>query len=771
MKTSMRTRQVSSRMLIATLRFAISTEVLVLLSALFCGCGNSDATVTLDKGQASEMLKLLGTYEGPAHSERIVGALMTGKWTVNFFQDDIGALKCKCILRLHDEQNGWGSPSTTTADVKLLAGSGKGEYSLRTQGQFSDTEPPWTISINGLSLISGHAIETFSLFDNASYEIRLQRQATTSRVSDVAHVSPTAVDPPPIPEVLMTRAQFESAFGPPLLTSEEFDEGFKDLYGFTSAEFLALCKRDRFELLPENKSKVREATTFFGNLSKGLEEDYHFLESTMVIKAVAPGSVADGLQIKVGDILRNLVWTRQSEEYRSIRLPLWLEYFGWTWDERANSRGLAGGTENVSFEVCKPGSKSGVKHEIALDQMLTKYCEEFKIFAGLRDLDSQERGKRMQRFAGHAEMIKEFHNFGLSCAYTHKRIGGLTKTQFLDRVSSQIMVENSTRADISSDMRQAFPNALMAYHGKDLPIQASPHSIVIGFDDIIGSPLPDFDWADIHATLCHLSQERDYDGGVSRLLYFLWFLEQNRAVSDLSFAEYSLPGSMIMVFYQGQRVFLIREYFNYPSLLSKADVLKNYPELLKATANWIPYKQGLSLSIGHLLFARDSVDGPVRRIDMSDIKDLNTILHNEWAAFAIKRFTTIEGHLPLMVRTNERSVSVSSPQHEDPLDLVDFFLAHGSSITDNVSMLGTNYFGQLVRLSKEPDGSRYGLWIGATRVFYPLTVEATKASHGLDNKLAAEHSDLNRIIEDKARQRMIRDALLESVRQRAEEIK
>lgn len=154
----------------------ICAIIQVVLSALLSGCWNPDGTVTLNKHQTAELLTLLGTYEGPAHAERIMGAMMTGSWTVTFLQEDSGALKCKCGLRLHDEQNGWGSPTTTTVDVKVLAGSGTGQYRLSAQGQFSDSEPAWSICIDGISLTSGHPIDTFSLFDNASYEIRLQRK-------------------------------------------------------------------------------------------------------------------------------------------------------------------------------------------------------------------------------------------------------------------------------------------------------------------------------------------------------------------------------------------------------------------------------------------------------------------------------------------------------------------------------------------------------------------------------------------------------------------
>jgi len=148
----------------------------VAVVAALVGCGNSDGRLKLDKSQTVEVLKMLGTYEGPAHSERIMGAMMTGVWTVTFLQDENGTLKCKCTLRLHDGQNGWGSPETATADVKVLAGSGNGNYSLRMQGQFSDSEPAWTISIDGISLTSGQAINTITLIDMASYQITLQRK-------------------------------------------------------------------------------------------------------------------------------------------------------------------------------------------------------------------------------------------------------------------------------------------------------------------------------------------------------------------------------------------------------------------------------------------------------------------------------------------------------------------------------------------------------------------------------------------------------------------
>jgi hypothetical protein len=163
-------------MLTTVFKFATSTTVLALLSAALCGCGNSDSSISLDRSQTAEVVKMLGSYSGPAHAERIMGAMMTGIWTATFFQDDSGVLKCKCSLRLHDEQNGWGNPTTTTTEVKFYKGSGNGEYSAKAEGQFSDSEPQWMITIGGISLTSGHAIDTTTLVDMDSNQITLQRK-------------------------------------------------------------------------------------------------------------------------------------------------------------------------------------------------------------------------------------------------------------------------------------------------------------------------------------------------------------------------------------------------------------------------------------------------------------------------------------------------------------------------------------------------------------------------------------------------------------------
>ena len=150
--------------------------MLVSIVGMFCGCGNSGGSVSLDKSQKVELLKLLGSYQGEAHAERIMGAMMTGVWKATFVQDESGALKCRCTLRLHDSENGWGSPSTGTATVKLYKGAADGLYDLKADGSFSESEPGWFVCVDGISLASGQAVNEIRLFDMSSYEIKLQRE-------------------------------------------------------------------------------------------------------------------------------------------------------------------------------------------------------------------------------------------------------------------------------------------------------------------------------------------------------------------------------------------------------------------------------------------------------------------------------------------------------------------------------------------------------------------------------------------------------------------
>lgn len=149
--------------------------LVVSIGVLVSGCGNSDGSLSLDNQQTAKLVNRLGTYEGRAHSERIMGALMTGTWTAKFFEDDKGRLKCKCSLQLYDSEYGRGDKSVAVADVKLFKGSADGLYDLKAEASFSQNEPDWLIVVNGISLNSNSPIESISLFDMDAYQIKLSR--------------------------------------------------------------------------------------------------------------------------------------------------------------------------------------------------------------------------------------------------------------------------------------------------------------------------------------------------------------------------------------------------------------------------------------------------------------------------------------------------------------------------------------------------------------------------------------------------------------------
>jgi len=155
---------------------SIFTAMTVLLSVLLTGCGNSDGSLSFNKSQTAELVKRLGTYEGQAHTRQVMGATMTGVWTATFFQDDNGDLKCKCTLRLHDSENGWGNPTTATADVKIYKGVSDGVYDLKAEAGFSDSEPHWLATIDNVSLTASNPVGTVTIFDMDAYQITLARK-------------------------------------------------------------------------------------------------------------------------------------------------------------------------------------------------------------------------------------------------------------------------------------------------------------------------------------------------------------------------------------------------------------------------------------------------------------------------------------------------------------------------------------------------------------------------------------------------------------------
>jgi hypothetical protein len=113
----------------------------------------------------------LGTYQGTPEARRIMGAEMTGIWTVSFSTNEAGDLYCKCTLKLHDSTEGWGRPTSET--VKLEVSRDKenaGKYRLRADG----TNIFNSVGFNGISPESGSVKEGF-LFDKDDYEVVLKK--------------------------------------------------------------------------------------------------------------------------------------------------------------------------------------------------------------------------------------------------------------------------------------------------------------------------------------------------------------------------------------------------------------------------------------------------------------------------------------------------------------------------------------------------------------------------------------------------------------------
>lgn len=157
-------------------RITALTALVVSIAVLVSGCGNSDGSLSLNNQQNAKLVTRLGTYEGRAHSERIMGATMTGTWTATFFEDEKGRLKCKCSLQLYDSEYGRGDKSVAVADVKLFKGSADELYDLKAEDRFNQNEPDWLIVVDGIPMNSTNPIQSITLFDMSANQITLTRQ-------------------------------------------------------------------------------------------------------------------------------------------------------------------------------------------------------------------------------------------------------------------------------------------------------------------------------------------------------------------------------------------------------------------------------------------------------------------------------------------------------------------------------------------------------------------------------------------------------------------
>ena len=144
---------------------------LILFSILVCGCDG------VSKNETSQIAKFLGNYNGAAQPKRIMGAMMTGKWSVSFVQDENGILKCECTCRLHDEFHGWGEPETETVNIKWYTGSNKSDKydNFEYVGEAMGEQMKWTVRVCVPSLKSGQTINAITLIDQDYSEITLNR--------------------------------------------------------------------------------------------------------------------------------------------------------------------------------------------------------------------------------------------------------------------------------------------------------------------------------------------------------------------------------------------------------------------------------------------------------------------------------------------------------------------------------------------------------------------------------------------------------------------
>jgi hypothetical protein len=137
------------------------------LCLCLCSCGVS-------KDKQAEIYSLLGTYEGPATQKRVMGALMSGKWTVRFVLEENGELKCKCTLRLHDQFHGWGAPTTETARIKWTKDwQGAAYYGVADSMEGNN----FSVRIAVPPLESGQSVSRITLWDADSYELTLERNS------------------------------------------------------------------------------------------------------------------------------------------------------------------------------------------------------------------------------------------------------------------------------------------------------------------------------------------------------------------------------------------------------------------------------------------------------------------------------------------------------------------------------------------------------------------------------------------------------------------
>lgn len=121
-------------------------------------------------------------------------------------------------------------------------------------------------------------------------------------------------------EELIDHAEAEARFGETLFTSDEVAAVFSTLYGMDFWQhFDAVLKEGTAG--PAAAALDKQMGMLFGNQSSSLSDDFHFVERRYVVQAIVPGSFADAIGLKPGDLVLGAQVV--SEKAKAVDQVIW----------------------------------------------------------------------------------------------------------------------------------------------------------------------------------------------------------------------------------------------------------------------------------------------------------------------------------------------------------------------------------------------------------------------------------------------------------------
>jgi TM2 domain-containing membrane protein YozV len=192
----------------------------------------------------------IGIYEGTAEPRRVMGVLMTGKWTVAVFKHKNGVLKCKCTLRSYDDQSGWNEPRSETVELAKSSGEEAGKFKLDATGKnlFQN------VIFNEISFESGSIKEAF-LYDNDTVEVALKQTQGPDSPTPAPAITSTA---------LITKDAFEKIVGKPYETSDQVEASFAAKNGSTLRDWLNKLDKNQFKASPDDQGEYSAGHSISG---------------------------------------------------------------------------------------------------------------------------------------------------------------------------------------------------------------------------------------------------------------------------------------------------------------------------------------------------------------------------------------------------------------------------------------------------------------------------------------------------------------------------